>query len=160
MNSMNRKNSDPSIQWLFLRHPGLMKVQTRLFWRVQSLILGEAFQHFRTLNTIAIWWFSFHVVGILLMEEIRPTSSYGSLFHYYLQYRVLSIPGGCLGFLPSTVAPCCSSLLWGFWITLRLQMVPSLLQVPRINGRVRGFLRFFDLNHEKKTLTFLWILVV
>ena len=38
----------------------------------------------------------------MLMEEIRLTSWYGK---YPIIYRVLYIPGGCLGFLPSTVLP-------------------------------------------------------
>ena len=39
---------------------------------------------------------------ILLMEEILH-QLIGSLSHYLLIYRVSYIPGGCLGFLPSTV---------------------------------------------------------
>ena len=39
---------------------------------------------------------------ILLMEEILH-QLIGSLSHYLLIYRVSYIPGGCLGFLPSTI---------------------------------------------------------
>ncbi len=40
-------------------------------------------------------------IEILLMEEIRLTSWYGE---FPIIYRVWYIPGGCLGFLPSTVS--------------------------------------------------------
>ena len=40
---------------------------------------------------------------LLLMEEILH-QLIGSLSVYHIIYRVVYIPGGCLGFLPSTVA--------------------------------------------------------
>ena len=45
-----------------------------------------------------------------LMEEIRPTSWY---VVYLIIYRVLYIPGGCLGFLPPPVR---------LWVSLRFVM--------------------------------------
>ncbi len=55
----------------------------------------------RASNWPNIWRTCFALWKILLMEEIRLTSWYGSLSHYLR--RALYIPGGSLGFLPSTV---------------------------------------------------------
>ena len=117
------KYPDPSIQCLFWEpiHPCVIQVHSPLHSRVQGLLGGE--KNYIRLNGEAGKLF-FHrlshlqyhpqsnyqaMFGAFILLMVRSKSGenspveVGSLSHYLR--RVLYIPGGCLGFLPSIVLP-------------------------------------------------------
>ena len=72
-----------------------------------------------------VGWFAIEggLVIILLMEEIRLTSWYGK---YPIIYMVLYIPGGCLGFLPSTV---CNNITLSYEESLLRTLMPNMWSI-------------------------------